>query len=296
MVDQVELVVVGDIAWDILIRPEDEFVWGTDVYGAVKLSPGGSAANVAVWARRLGARVTLAGKIGDDALGALMRASLDREDVTRGVEVVRGGATTRVAALVSPHGERAFVTDKDSVLGFDPGDLDPALLDGADLVFVTGYAVFSSASAAFLTPFLDEARRRGVRIAFDPSSFDLVASYGAARLLREVGPVDFLMVNEAEAATLHPAAPQALLDATRAVVVKRGANGASVFTRDVNRSAVAPRIEVVDTTGAGDAFDAAFLVEFLRSGDADAALAAGNRIGAFVARHLGAQPALTEDA
>ena len=294
MVDQVTLVVVGDIAWDILIRPEDEFVWGTDVYGAVRLSPGGSAANVAVWARRLGARVTLAGKIGDDALGVLMRANLDREGVSDGVQVVRGGATTRVAALVSPHGERAFVTDKESVLGFAPGDLDPALLNGADLVFVSGYAVFSSASAAFLSPFLDEARRRGVRIAFDPSSFDLVASYGPTRLLREVGHVDFLMVNEAEAVTLHPDAPAALLDTTGTVVVKRGANGASVTRRNLSRSAVAPRIEVVDTTGAGDAFDAAFLVEYVRRGDADAALAAGNRIGAFVARHLGAQPPMAE--
>jgi sugar/nucleoside kinase (ribokinase family) len=51
----------------------------------------------------------------------------------------------------------------------------------------------------------------------------------------------------------------------------------------------------VDTTGAGDAFDAAFLVEWLRSRDVEAALRAGNQLGAHVASHLGAQPPLPQD-
>ena len=72
------LLVIGDIAWDIFIRPEGDLVRGSDVLGTVDVMPGGAAANVAVWARRLGADATLVGKIGDDTLGTLMHAHLQR--------------------------------------------------------------------------------------------------------------------------------------------------------------------------------------------------------------------------
>ena len=70
------LLVIGDVAWDIFIRPERDLVRGSDVLGTVDVMPGGAAANVAVWARRLGADVTLMGKIGDDTLGTLMQTHL----------------------------------------------------------------------------------------------------------------------------------------------------------------------------------------------------------------------------
>ena len=86
------------------------------------------------------------------------------------------------------------------------------------------------------------------------------------------------------------AAPSVLSTAARIVVVKQGADGASAFSvTDTWTAAPAPAV-VVDTTGAGDAFDAAYLVEYLSSGDVAAALAAGNILGAHVACHVGAQP------
>jgi sugar/nucleoside kinase (ribokinase family) len=79
------------------------------------------------------------------------------------------------------------------------------------------------------------------------------------------------------------------------VVVKQGASGASAHTADAAWCAGVSPVKVVDTTGAGDAFDAAFLVEWLRSRDVEAALQAGNQLGAHVASHLGAQPPLPKD-
>src|SRR5512133_1984590 len=96
----VRLLAIGDIAWDILVRPSGELVWGSDVYGSVDLLPGGSSANVAVWARRLGARATLVGKIGDDPLGDLMLAHLEAEQVAVGVARVAGRETTRIAMVI----------------------------------------------------------------------------------------------------------------------------------------------------------------------------------------------------
>jgi ribokinase len=288
------LLVIGDIAWDILVRPERELVWGSDVFGRVELLPGGAAANVAVWARRLGAEVTLVGKVGDDTLGELMLRHLRAEGLSTEIAVVPGKPTLRIGIVIDPKGEHGFVTDHSNPLSFSPSDLPPALLDHADCVFFNGYGIFTSRTAEFLRPLLGEARRRGIPVAFDPSSFTLIGGYGPRRLLAELGPLDLLLANAEETRALCPGAdPSALSAIARVVVVKQGADGASAFTAAQTwRAAPAPAV-AVDTTGAGDGFDAAYLVEYLSSGDVDAALAAGNRLGAHVASHVGAQPELS---
>jgi sugar/nucleoside kinase (ribokinase family) len=284
------LLVVGDIAWDILVRPEREPIWGSDVFGTVELLPGGSAANVAVWARRLGASVTLAGKLGDDALGELMARHLAAEGVATSIATVAGGATTRVGIYVRTDGEHGFVTDHTQALGFDADDAPVGLLDGADAVFVAGYAIYMSESTAFLGRLLPEARRRAIPIAFDPSSFALVRLYGPGRLLGELGGLDVLLANEDEARELAGGdSVEQLLAHARLVVVKKGAQGATAYDGNRGVTVAAPAVDVVDTTGAGDAFDAAFLVDYLARHDLEGALAAANRLGAHVAGRLGAQ-------
>ncbi len=292
----VRLLAIGDIAWDILVRPAGEFVWGSDVYGSVDLLPGGSSANVAVWAHRLGARATLIGKIGDDRLGDLMQAHLETEQVAAGVTRVAGRPTTRIAIVIRPDGEHAFVTDHTRPLRLTAEDLPFPLLDEADVVFLNGYAIFMAGSAAFASAFLDQARRRRIPVAFDPSSFALVSRYGGAQLLRELGPLDVLLANEEELGALaENGRRESLLAASRLVVVKQGARGASAWRQGANGAAPEPlsapavRVDAVDTTGAGDAFDAAFLVDYFTHGDLRVALAAANLLGGRVASHLGAQ-------
>ncbi len=287
------LVVIGDVAWDIFIRPERDLVRGSDVLGTVDVLPGGAAANVAVWARRLGASVTLKGKVGDDTLGQVMLAHLEREQAAAAVDVIRGGLTTRVGILVSADGEHSFVIDHTKVLRFGDGDAPAALLEGASAVFFNFYDVFLARSASFLTPLLAQARAAGIPVVFDPSSFALLSEYGPQRILDEVGPLDVLIANDDEAGVLAPAGSvDGLLASAGLVVVKQGARGASALGPDGWRHEPAIPISAVDTTGAGDAFNAAFLVEWLASGDVSAALRAGNRLGAHVASHLGAQPSL----
>jgi len=285
------LLVVGDIAWDIFIRPEGELVRGSDVLGTVDVMPGGAAANVAVWARRLGADVTLVGKIGDDTLGKLMHAHLQSEDVARHVITVPGGLSTRVGILVSADGEHSFVIDHTKVLRFEDGDAPPSLLDAVDAVFFNGYDIFLARSTTFLSALVAEARRRRIPILFDPSSFALIDAFGAGRLMEGVGPVDVLLANDAEADALRSGRPLESLEAwARLVIVKLGPGGASAHGEGAAWHAAANPVRVVDTTGAGDAFDAAWIVEWLGSRNVEAALRAGNLLGAHVAGHLGAQP------
>ena len=284
------LLVIGDIAWDVLLRPSGELVWGADVYGHVDLMAGGSAANVAVWARRQGADVTLVGQVGDDRLGDLMRAHLADEGVADFVYVVPGGQTMRIGVVIRPDAEHAFVTDHSRPLRLTAGDLPLSLLDRADAVFLNGYAVFMAGSAAFASALLAEARQRGILVAFDPSSFSLIRAHRATKLFDEVGPLDVLLANEDEARALVPDGRlDGLLSHTAIAVVKQGGQGATALHVSGSVSAAAEPIVLADTTGAGDAFDAAFLVEYLTHRDLARALAAANRLGAHVASRLGAQ-------
>jgi sugar/nucleoside kinase (ribokinase family) len=291
----VRLLAIGDIAWDILVRPGGDFVWGSDVYGSVDLLPGGSSANVAVWARRLGARATIVGKIGGDRLGDLMLAHLEAEQVSAGVTRADGRETTRIAMVIRPDGEHAFVTDHTNPLRLTAGDLRLDLLDAADVVFLNGYAAFMAGGLAFASAFLEEARRRGVPIAFDPSSFSLAGRYGGARLLDDLGSLDVLLANEEELRALATGGQaERLLDRAPLVVVKQGARGATAWQRGPDGapfavSAPAVRVDAIDTTGAGDAFDAAFLVDYFTHHDVRVALAAANLLGGRVASRIGAQ-------
>ena len=212
------------------------------------------------------------------------------------IPAVPGKPTMRIGIVIDPRGEHGFVTDHSHPLAFSPSDLPARLLDQVDCVFFNGYGVFTSRTTEFIRPLLADARRGGIPVAFDPSSFTMIDAYGSARLLAEAGNLDVLLSNAEETKALSRHTDVAgLARAAQLVVVKQGADGSSAFgSGDRSWSAPPAPATVVDTTGAGDAFDAAFLVEWLSSGDVDAALTAGNRLGAHVASHVGAQPDLPE--
>jgi sugar/nucleoside kinase (ribokinase family) len=290
------LLVVGDVAWDVFMRPSGELVWGSDVYGQVDIFPGGAAANVAVWAKRLGSDVRLLGKVGDDRLGTLMLEHLASEGIAGDIMTVKGGETTRIGVIVRQDGEHAFVTDHSDPLRLTSEDLPESLLDGAGALFITGYGIFMARSPAFAANLLDAARQRGVAVAFDPASFSLVARYGAQRLMGEMGRLDVLLASEEEGAALLGLKPgagaadlEALLEYAEVVVVKRGSKGATVLERGARTDDPAVEVDAVDATGAGDAFDAAFLDAYLRGLPAKECLRRANALGAAVASRLGAQ-------
>ncbi len=282
---------LGDIAWDILFKPEEELVFGSDVPGVAELLPGGSAANFAVWGKRTGTRIRLLGKIGDDDLGLAMTSHLEKEGIENALIVVPGVHTARIGVLVSPQGERALIMDKARSLAFHPRDFRPEVLEGCSLLFFTGYTIFTPESLEYVQLILQEARRREILLAFDPASFHLIRDYGPDRIMKAIGPLDLLLLNEEEAHTLKPdRPPRSLLDQARIVVLKRGARGATVLQGDQEVSAPAPAVLEVDATGAGDAFDAAFLVEYFKERDLESALRKATYLGAFVVSRMGAQP------
>ena len=285
------IISLGDIAWDFLLETPQGLIWGSDVPGRVDFSYGGSACNFAVWASRCGAEARLLGKVGDDLFGKLMVQHLKDEEVEFPLSPIPGARTARIGVLVSPEGERAMVMDKDPRLAFSPADFAPELFEGLDLLFFTGYTVFNRSSVDFLELILTYARKIGILIAFDPSSFHLMEEFGHQELIELVSPLDFLMLNEDEASIFAGGEDfTRMLTFTKMVVIKRGPRGATALWDKKELSLPAFAASVLDTTGAGDAFDAAFLVSHLKGKSMEEALEQANAIGGFVVGQKGAQP------
>ena len=279
------IVVLGDLMLDVVLAPARPLESGTDVPGRVALVQGGSAANTARWLGRLGARSSLIAAVGRDAAGRALVEAIRSDGVTPRVSRMAGARTGRIGVFVAPGGERSFVADRGAADLLEPADLRATWFRGASALHLPVYSLLGLP--------LGLAGRRAVRLAREANavvSVDL-ASIGplladgrrAARdLIAEIAP-DLLFATAPEAeALLGSRSFEGLLDFASTAIVKRGSKGASVLTRlGPGRTrfevATTPRV-ATDTTGAGDAFDAGFLVGWF------AARAAGRSLPASLQR------------
>jgi ribokinase len=249
----VALTVVGSINLDLTLRVDDFPRPGETVSGRELLrAPGGKGANQAVAAARLGADVTMIGAVGDDAFADEALSGMRAAGVR--LELERHGQTGLAFIYVDAQGENA--------IGLFPGanaDLAPREVEGAVLaqLEVPDDVVLAAAQRA--------------------SFFALNAA--PARAV-DVEP-DLLIVNEHEYETVSRG---------RLVAVTYGSRGAALYEdgREVARAA-APEVDVVDTTGAGDAFAAALVVSLLEGRPREDALERACDEGARATTRMGAQ-------
>jgi sugar/nucleoside kinase (ribokinase family) len=262
---------LGDLLLDVIVRVEGPIAEDTDTYGRTRVAAGGQAANVAAWAVALGARARFLGKRARDPAGLLLAGELR----ARGVELAgpeEDAGTGTVVSLTAADGSRTMLTDRGVASDFRPEELDPAWLDGCEWLHVPGYSL--------VAPPLRETALAAARLApcvsADLSSTAAVEAVGVKEfraVLAELGP-SLVFANEAEIELVGPVRAET-------VAVKRGARGAEI-RRGGSVEELSPLpAEVVDSTGAGDAFAAGFLV-----GGADLALLAAARCVAT----MGAMP------
>ena len=263
------IVVVGDLVVDVVLAPARALELGSDVPGRVLLVQGGSAATTARWLGRLGARASLVCAVGRDAPGRALLETLRSDGVTPRVVRIAGARTGRIGVLVNADGERSFVQDRGAALLLAPADLQPAWFAGADLVHVPTYSLLGEPLGLAGRRAVELGRSAGAAIGADLSSIGPLLAGGrrAARsLLAYIAPdILFATAGEAEA-FLGRYRPDGLLDVAGIAVIKRGSKGATVIARGAD-GAPALRFDVAtepvaatDSTGAGDAFTAGFLV------------------------------------
>jgi sugar/nucleoside kinase (ribokinase family) len=288
----VSLVVAGDVMCDVVAVLPGPLAHGSDTPAAITLHGGGSAANVAAWAAAAGAEVTLVGRVGDDALGREAVASLRAAGVRTQVATDPRLATGACIVLVHPGGERTMVPDAGA-----NDALEVAALPAGRHLHLPGYALLRPGSRPAALAALALARERGMTVSVDPSSSAPLEAASAQAFLEWVAGVDLLLPNADEARVLtgeaDPEAAALALAGPGEVVVTLGAEGA-LWTdgREVVRVA-AESADVVDTTGAGDAFAAGLLAARLGGADPAAALAAGCRLAARAVASTGARPPLS---
>jgi sugar/nucleoside kinase (ribokinase family) len=252
---QMLIATLGDVMLDVIVRLEEPLAPGGDVRAATRAGAGGQAANVAAWAVALGAEGRCIAKRGGDATGELVARELEE----RGVELagpVVDGATGVVVSIVGGDGDRALASDRGVAPSFSPDELEADWLD-CDVLHLSGYALLREpvSDTALLAASL--ARGRGARISVDVAAWTEIRTFGPMRfreLIDTIAP-DVLFATEAEWEMLGGA----YLTAPTGVI-KRGPRGATVVTEDARLDLSPVEAEVVDTTGAGDAFAAGFLL------------------------------------
>jgi sugar/nucleoside kinase (ribokinase family) len=250
------LCTLGDLLLDVIVRLEQPLEPGTDAAALTQTGPGGQAANVAAWAASLGVEARFVGKRGDDPAASLAAGELARLGVSvfGPVALGRNGV---VVSIVGEQGERAMASDRGVAPSLSADELEPAWFEGATHLHLSGYSLMSSPIDLAAARAAGLVRAGGGTVSVDLASRRVIADFGPERLRRllgELGP-ELVFANEEERAEVGPeAAPDVIW------VLKRGAAGAAV-ERDGRRSEFpALPAEVVDTTGAGDAFAAGYLV------------------------------------
>ena len=277
--------VLGDLMVDVVLAPARALEVGTDVPGRVRLVAGGSAANTARWLGRLGARSSLIAAVGRDPAGRALVDTLRAEKVTPRIIRVAGARTGRIGVIVAPDGERSFVADRGAADLLRPDDLVAAWFAGADALHMPAYSLIGEPLGLSGRRAIELAREAGAIVSIDLASIGPLLAQGraAARTLIEGISPDLILAtaSEAEALMGRPAA-EGLLEFGAVAVVKRGVKGATVLARDgaarFRFEVATAHIAAADTTGAGDAFDAGFLVGWF------SARAAGRSVPASLQR------------
>lgn len=287
------IVAIGDFMLDVVVQAASPLQPGGHCLAQAQVSPGGSAANFAVWARRLGADVGLIGRVGDDLIGRALLRDLEQEGVVSGVNV--GEETTGLAlALVGEDGSHTMLGARGATAALSVADLHRPLLDQAELLHVTAYSFFEDAPRAAALSAMKYIKDQGRQISLDPSAYRYLQSVGPKAFLALTRGTDIFLPNLDEGRVLTgEREPRrvigALLKYFPVVALKMGPDGAMAGTDGTIVHHPGFAVPVIDTTGAGDAFAAAFVVSWLNHQDLALAVREGNRVAAGVVQIAGAR-------
>jgi sugar/nucleoside kinase (ribokinase family) len=263
-----KLVVLGDLMIDVIARASGPLARGSDTPANVSLEGGGSGANVAAWAAALGTPVCFACRVGDDLPGRRAVDSLLQGGVKVHAAVDRDRPTGTCVVLVEPGGERTMLPDPGA--NDAPVDVPDAWLEPGRHLHVVGYALLRDGARPGALAAIERAQAARMTVSVDPSSWALIRP-------GTIPQVDLLLPNEREAEVLGELGE---------MVVKLGPGGAR--WGDVH--VPAEPVDVVDTTGAGDAFAAGLLGARLKGAGKREALEAGCAAAARVVSQVGARP------
>ena len=287
------VVVIGDLLVDVLAEVGGPLARGTDTRASISVRAGGSSANMAVWLARLGVETHFVGKVGLDVFGRSLSEELGNEGVIPRLVEDPSAPTGKVVILVDETGERTMITDRSASQLLRPDDLPEDLFEAGRHLHLTGYGFSHPDSRGTVIEALNRASEANMTISVDPSSVAALEDIGPEKFLRWTASADIIFPNLEEGALLAGVTtPQSIVARLRGVypnvVLKLGADGA-IFSGRAEPSVRFPAIpaRVVDTTGAGDAFCAAFLASWLSGDDPETSLRQSLKQASLVVGEIG---------
>ena len=294
------ILVVGEINVDLVFKGCASVpVPGREVLAEdFVMTPGSSSMICAMGLARLDNPVAFHGKLGDDPWGAYCLSALREAGI--GVASLRADARLRtgVTASLSTVKDRALVTFAGSIAALHEADVDAALLATAEHLHVSSYYLQSGLRADCAALFA-RAHAAGLSTSLDPGC-DPDDRWGAD-LIDALRHVDVFLPNEEELRAITGAsdltvALQSLENGRTRTVVKRGRHGCATLDRGLLEQDPACTVDAVDSTGAGDSFDAGFLHGWLRQWPLRECLRWGNACGALSTRGVGGTSAQADAA
>ncbi len=298
-----QVVVLGDACVDMIMRLPNRASATSDLaLSSPQLHGGGSAANVSVALARLGVAVAMVGSVGDDGYGRWVRTDLGREGVNiQGVSLLHDAFTPMVIALIEPDGERLVVVwpPKDGAyLQLQADAIDPVLITSASWLHTTGICLRDSPVRETVLYEMEQARKAGLSVSLDLNMrLELWGLDDETRKTFEwaIKLSDVVFGNAEEeimpisGADSVEAGAQYLCDGRRVIVARQGNKGALVFTPKETFHAPAFQTDVVDTLGAGDAFNGGFIAACLAKVGIKEAARWGNAVAALKIGQAGAR-------
>jgi len=280
--------VIGDFNIDVILGEVDNLprVGYDTVSPEYSIEPGGSAAIVALGLARVGWNTELYANVGNDLFGHYLRDG-SREVGLRLMNCADDRSeSTGLSVAFSKHGDRGFVSVPNPISEWQALDL---LRDEPPAHLHICYHPYLPGLTEKLRKLVPELRSRGCTISVDPAGPGPRAM-DPLIALKDLGQVDFLFLNRQEAGDFHLALPPDeeffdLLAPT--IVVKRGVDGATAYFKDGTLEVTERPVDTIETTGAGDNFAVGFLSSWLKTGDMETALHAGNLFGSESTRFPG---------
>jgi sugar/nucleoside kinase (ribokinase family) len=282
---------------DIIAYQAGSLVEASDTRTRIAIRAGGSAANLATWLAASGLAVHFVGRVGSDPFGFYHKQELEKFGVIPHLSFDPQLSTGTIVALIDPTtAERHMLTDRGANPNLGLDDVPWELFKPGNCFHLSGYCLLEAATRQTALAALARARREKLRLSVDPSSTSLLQEVGPAQFLEWTQGADICFPNLAEGRLLSgeedpEAVANFLAGRYGEVVLKLGSEGALwAKTGQPGVRVTAWPVRIVDSTGAGDAFCAGFLAEWLRGAPPQIALAGGARLGARVVSQVGARP------
>jgi len=281
---------------DVIVRPVSKMPEEGKLLlvDSIELHVGGCALNTGIGLARLGTKVGVSARVGDDGFGSFLKGRLEAEGVsTVGLRVVPGEKTSATSVMVAPAGERSFLHFLGANQHYGYDDFDFASFRNYRILHLAGILLTPSLDGEPGARVLRKAREAGLTTSLD-TAWD-----STGRWLKAVGPMlphtDLFLPSLEEAKMLSGLEkPAAIADfflkaGVKVVALKMGSAG-SYFKSAGGEEGLVPvyPITVVDTTGAGDAFVAGFLAGYLSGWPLEKVARLANAVGAFAVSRMGA--------